>query len=144
MAKTQYDPTFSKIFTGLHRVMYKLSRGRIGGKIEGGHIVILGTTGRKTRRKRESPLIALEHPTGWVVTASNSGHDYAPGWYHNLMANPLAKLRLGKHVHNVEARVTEGEERDELWNKLVAIHPDYAAYEEVTDRKIPVLVLERR
>ena len=144
MARTKINPTLAKIFTGLHRAIYKLSGGRIGSKIEGGHIIILGTTGRRSGQNRESPVIAVEHATGWVITASNSGHDKPPAWYHNLMANPAGTVQLGSRTHNVNARLTDGEERSQLWGQLVAIYDDFAAYQDVTDREIPVLVLERR
>ena len=61
--------------THLHRAsreLYKLSGGRVGGKMQDGYIILLGTTGRKPGKARERPLIAGDHPNGWVVVASLS------------------------------------------------------------------------
>ena len=145
---TQVPKTAGKIFTGVHKALYRTSGGRVGGKLmiddkEKGQIVILTTTGRKSGRKRSTPLIAVDHPMGWVITASNSGHHHAPDWYHNLRAEPTATLQVGSESHTVRSREMNGEERDQLWNELVHAYNDYTTYQEVTEREIPVLVLER-
>jgi len=44
----------------------------------------------------------------------------------------------------VEAREAEGDEREQLWNQVVARQSDYAEYQTRTKRRIPVVVLERR
>lgn len=143
MAQTKMNKTATRFFTGLHGALYKLTRGKVGGKMSGGHIIVLGTTGRRSGKKRERPLIAMDHPDGWVVVASYSGHDEHPGWYHNLMAEPEATVQIGSDVHDVTARTTSGDERAELWEQMAKVYPDYEEYQKVTDREIPVLVLER-
>jgi deazaflavin-dependent oxidoreductase (nitroreductase family) len=40
-------------------------------------------------------------------------------------------------------RDAEGEERRRLWDLMCEVWPDYANYQERTDRDIPVVVLER-
>lgn len=144
MAQTKMNKTGAKIFTGLHGLVYRISNGKVGGKMAGGAIIVLGTTGRKSGKKRERPLIAGDHPDGWVVVASFSGHDEHPAWYHNLMSNPDATVQLGSDVHSVRARVSEGDEREKLWDEMASIYSDYDEYQAVTDREIPVLVLERQ
>lgn len=143
MAQTKVNKTGAKIFTGAHAKIYKLSGGRIGGKMAGGNIILLGTTGRKSGERRERPLIAGDHDDGWVVIASFSGHDSHPAWYLNLEANPEATVQLGTETHDVRARIAEGDERDALWRQMADIYSDYDEYQLVTDRDIPVLVLER-
>ncbi len=143
MAQTKVNKTVGKIFTGLHRSLYKLTGGKFGGKMAGGDIIVLGTTGAKTGKARETALIGGNHDSGWVVIASWSGHDEHPGWFHNLTANPDATVLLGKEKTNVRARVAEGAERDDLWAAMTEVYSDYDEYEKVTDRTIPVVVLER-
>lgn len=143
MAQTKINKTVGKVFTGLHRSLYKLSGGRIGGSMSGGDIIVLGTTGAKTGKARETALIGGHHDDGWIVIASWSGHDEHPGWFHNLQANPEATVLKGKEKTKVRARVAEGSERDELWARMAAVYSDYDAYQDVTDRTIPVVVLER-
>lgn len=143
MAQTKINKTVGKIFTGLHRRIYKLSGGRIGGSMQGGDIIVLGHKGAKSGKQRETPLIGGQHDDGWVVIASYSGHDEHPAWYHNLVANPDATVQLGKQTHRVRAREVEGDEREQLWNDMAQIYSDYDEYKSVTERHIPVLVLER-
>lgn len=137
------NKTGARVFTGLHGLVYKVTKGKVGGKMAGGNIIVLGTTGRRSGKRRERPLVAADHPDGWTIIASFSGHDEHPAWYHNLMADPSATVQLGADVHQVRARQTDGEERDRLWRQMADIYADYDEYQAVTDREIPVLVLER-
>jgi deazaflavin-dependent oxidoreductase (nitroreductase family) len=43
----------------------------------------------------------------------------------------------------MRARLVTGAERDEWWQRAVAAYPPYQAYQERTEREIPVFVLER-
>ncbi|MDH3679137.1 MAG: nitroreductase/quinone reductase family protein, partial [Acidimicrobiia bacterium] len=67
MAQTKMNKTGTRIFTGLHGAVYKLTKGRVGGKMSGGQILVLGTTGRNSGKKRERPLIGMDHPDGWEI-----------------------------------------------------------------------------
>lgn len=138
MAQTKINKKIARIFTSLHGKIYKLTGGQAGK-----NIIVLGTTGRKSGQRRERPLMAGDHPDGFVVVASFSGHDEHPAWYLNLMADPVATVQQGSTVHEVTARATSGEERQKLWDEMVAVYPDYTEYQAVTEREIPVLVLER-
>ena len=40
------------------------------------------------------------------------------------------------------ARVTEGDERAELWDQITSKYGNYADYQRKTDREIPVVMLE--
>ena len=42
------------------------------------------------------------------------------------------------------AREVEGEERERLWQVMLATWPNFARYEQRTDRMIPVFELTRR
>lgn len=143
MAQTKINPTIGKIFTGIHGKLYKLTGGRLGGKMQGGQIIMLSTTGRKSGKTREHPLIGGDHDDGWVVIASFSGHDFHPAWYLNLQADNNGVVQLGKEKHSVTSRETTGDERQTLWDQMSGLYGDYNEYQKVTDREIPVLVLER-
>jgi hypothetical protein len=43
----------------------------------------------------------------------------------------------------VRARDAEGEERERLWSLMAEIWPHYDEYAAKTERRIPVIVLER-
>jgi deazaflavin-dependent oxidoreductase (nitroreductase family) len=143
MAQTKMNKTLGSVFAALHKTSYKLTGGKIGGSMVGGSIIVLGTIGAKTGKARETPLIGGTHDDGWIVIASWSGHDLHPGWFHNLQVSPDATVQLGKQKTAVRARVAEGVERDELWARMVDVYAGYDEYEAVTDRTIPVVVLER-
>ena len=44
----------------------------------------------------------------------------------------------------VEARVAAESEREQLWPSLIVFNPPFERYQNMTDREIPVVVLERR
>lgn len=132
----------TKVFSGGHALLYKLSGGKLGSTMSGGTIALLTTKGRKSGADRTVPLIIVEHGSGWAVAASFSGHDVHPAWYLNMQTLPEADLTIAKTTHRVRPRELKGDERNEVWDRLTAVYPDYAEYQKVTDRLIPVLLLE--
>ncbi len=56
--------------------------------------------------------------------------------------HPRARLRIGHEVRDVRARGTDGDERETLWRLASAGYPGYELYRQMTDRRIPVVVLE--
>jgi deazaflavin-dependent oxidoreductase (nitroreductase family) len=79
-----------------------------------------------------------------AVFASNGGKDHHPHWYHNLLATPEGTIEIGTEARAVRARVSEAEEREEIWERQKRNRPQFAAYEAGTDRRIPVMILEPR
>jgi deazaflavin-dependent oxidoreductase (nitroreductase family) len=51
---------------------------------------------------------------------------------------------VGSEKISVRAREATDAERERLWPKAVATYGGYREYQERTDRKIPLVVLERR
>ncbi|HET7572103.1 MAG TPA: nitroreductase family deazaflavin-dependent oxidoreductase [Gaiellaceae bacterium] len=111
---------------------------------EGSQILILTTTGRKSGRAIDSPLIFGEDGDAYVVVASKGGAPQHPSWFLNLRANPEVEVQVKADRFPARARVAEGEERERLWQMMLGHWPHYAEYQEKTDRQIPVVVLERR
>ncbi|MGI9647100.1 MAG: nitroreductase family deazaflavin-dependent oxidoreductase [Acidimicrobiia bacterium] len=128
---------FQVMNTG-HARWYQATGGRFAGK----HLLLLTTTGRKTGRARTVPLRAVEDGDNLLVAGSVGGAPNHPGWYYNLVADPAVSVQVGKKVEGRTARVTEGEERDRLWQMFVDADKRFASYESKTDRVIPVVVLE--
>jgi len=79
---------------------------------------------------------------GYVVVTSNGGQDRHPGWYLNLVAEPRTRIRVSGRATATRARAAAGEERAQLWERVVAGSPGYGCYQEGTTREIPVVVLE--
>ena len=78
------------------------------------------------------------------MIASYLGEPKHPAWWLNLTANPEAEVLVRGETVLVRSREAEGEERTELWREVVARTPDYDEYRRRTQRRIPVIVLERR
>lgn len=78
----------------------------------------------------------------FAVFASAGGADKHPAWFHNIVANPQVSAEIGSETRQFHARVTEGAEREQIWEKQKQDHPAFADYEASTDRVIPVVVLE--
>ena len=78
----------------------------------------------------------------YALVASKGGSPSHPTWYHNLVAHPTVEIQDGAERRDYGVRVAEGEEREQWWARAVDVWPDYAAYQEKTDREIPVFIAE--
>ncbi|MDT0441448.1 nitroreductase family deazaflavin-dependent oxidoreductase [Streptomyces johnsoniae] len=105
-------------------------------------VVILTTLGAKSGKIRKSPLMRVEHDGAYAVVASLGGAPKHPVWYHNVVADPRVELQDGPVRQDMVAREVTGEEKAVWWDRAVEAFPDYADYQEKTDREIPVFVLE--
>ena len=105
-------------------------------------MVILHHTGAKSGQERQTPLVSRVDGDRVLIFASKAGAPDNPDWYHNLVANPRARIEIGTETRDVVARVAEGEERDRLWERQKQEMPGFAEYEAATSRQIPVVVLE--
>jgi deazaflavin-dependent oxidoreductase (nitroreductase family) len=124
--------------------IYRLSGGRLMNKVGRAPVLLLTSTGRRSGQSRTAPVCYLRDGGRVCVIGSNAGNKRAPAWSHNLKANPDAEIEIGRERTMVRARVTEGEERAELWRKMNAQFEGFDHYEERTSRDIAVFVLEPR
>jgi deazaflavin-dependent oxidoreductase (nitroreductase family) len=131
-----------RIFGSVHRRVYRLTGGKVGGQIGKLPVLLLRTIGRKSGRPRTQPLAYTHVGDGYAVIASKGGAAQHPLWYLNLRANPLAEVTVGRETRKVLAREAQGEERERLWRALANLYPGYDRYAQKTSRRIPVVVLE--
>jgi deazaflavin-dependent oxidoreductase (nitroreductase family) len=131
-----------RILGGMHKRVYRLTGGKVGGRIGKLPVLLLTTIGRKSGRPRTQPLAYTRVGDGYAVIASKGGAAQHPLWYLNLRANPLAEVTVGRDTRKVRARDAEGEERERLWCALADLYPGYDRYAQKTSRRIPVVVLE--
>ncbi len=131
--------------------VFKLTRGRIGSKWRIGAgfrkpvaTLLLEHVGRKSGTQFTTPLLYLKDGTDLVVVASQGGLPKNPQWYYNVMAAPDTRVWLKREIRDVRARVADPEERAALWPRLVELYADFATYQAITDREIPVVVLALR
>ena len=127
-----------------HTAIFRLTGGRIGGRMVGGPILLLHHVGAKSGKKRVSPLLYLADGDRMVIVGSKGGYTKHPGWFHNLKANPDTVVELPREGKvAVRARVAPPQEREELWPRVVELYKGYAAYQKSTSREIPLVLLER-
>lgn len=125
----------------VHGWIYRSSGGRFGHRTGGLTNLLLTTTGRKSGEPRTVTLTYMPDGDRYVLVASNGGQDRHPDWWLNLTKRPRARVQVGDRSFEVVAAAAQGAERDRLWSHLKTYNPPYAQYEQMTDRKIPVVVL---
>lgn len=133
--------SFFKVILSLFNRLYKMSNGKIMGRIAGLNILLLTTTGRKSGKQRTTPLGYFEHDDGYVITASNAGADKHPGWFLNLRDKPQVQIQIKDKEMRATAQVVEPGLRKELWARLVSLSPQYGGYATSTKRVIPMVLL---
>ena len=130
---------------GAHTVVYRATNGLVGHRFPGAPpMLLLEHVGAKSGTKRTSPLVYVRDGDDLVLVASKGGNPKHPAWFHNLRANPETTVQVGSERRPVRARVATGAERERLWPKAVEVWSGYEDYQRRTDRKIPMVILERR
>jgi F420H(2)-dependent quinone reductase len=127
--------------------IYERTGGREGNTLfdTGMPVIVVTTRGNKTGAIRKTPLMRVEHDGEYVLVGSQGGAPKDPVWVHNLRADPTAVVvQDGPEPWDAEVREVTGQERDEWWQRAVAVYPPYADYQAATDRQIPVFVARRR
>lgn len=127
----------------LHVGLYRLSNGRAGGSMRGASVLLLTTTGRRTGKRRTTPLLYMRDGDDLVIVASYGGNDRAPAWSVNLRHKPRATIRVKGDTDEVTARIASPEEKGRLWPALTKMFPSYDNYQKRTAREIPVIILQQ-
>ena len=105
----------------------------------------LTTTGRKSGRPRSVILGYLEDGPDLVGLAMNGWEDGHPAWWLNLQSTPDADVSLaGQSPRPVRAREAEGEERERLWQRWLAVDPNLDGLAALRSMETPVVVFESR
>jgi len=125
--------------SGMFIGMVRLLRGR--GPFKG--IALLTTVGATSGKKRTAPVGAFpDGPGRWLVVGSNLGGVRHPAWFFNLARHPdHAQIELAGRTTKVTPESLVGPERAEAWQRVITASPGFAAYEQKTDRLIPVVRL---
>lgn len=132
----------------LHDAIYKGTNGRIGHRIPGAPpSLLLHTTGAKTGKPRTTSLTYARDGDSYLIVASKGGDPRAPGWYHNLRADPKVEINVGTKRSGVTAKPVLPQDPDyaRLWQIVNKNNANrYEAYQKRTSRPIPVIVLTSR
>jgi deazaflavin-dependent oxidoreductase (nitroreductase family) len=129
--------------TTLPVAVYRLTRGRLLGRIGGRPVLLLETVGRRSGRRHTTPVQYVRDGESFVVVASNAGAPRPPSWLLNLRANERARVQVGSTRCEVIAREADGEERAALWRRLTVGNPALDDIARRAGRELPVVVLSR-
>jgi len=132
-------------FLRVHDKIYQATNGRIGHRLPGAPpSLLLHTVGAKTGQSRTTTLSYARDGDDYLVVASKGGDPKAPGWYHNLKANPEIEINVGPKRFAVTARPVLPDDPDyaRMWNIVNTNNANrYIEYQKKTSRPIPVVVL---
>ncbi|MBX3093327.1 MAG: nitroreductase family deazaflavin-dependent oxidoreductase [Cryobacterium sp.] len=124
--------------------LIEASGGAEGTELHGKPVIVLTSLGAKSGKLRKTALMRVEHEGRYAAIGSRGGSPTNPAWVANLRAHPLVELQDGPVTRDYTVTEASGELRDEWWQRAVEAFPNYADYQERTERLIPVFVLEPR
>jgi deazaflavin-dependent oxidoreductase (nitroreductase family) len=129
------------LLTRFNTVAYRLSGGKLGGKMQKLPVLLLDHVGRKSGQTRTAPVLYLADGEDLAIVASRGGSDAPPAWWLNLQANPRTAVQIGRERREVIARDASPEEKARLWPRLVEGYGHFEVYQQRTSREIPVVIL---
>lgn len=127
--------------------LYERTGGREGNTLRdtGIPVIIVTMKGKASGKVRKIALMRVEHGGEYALVASMGGAPTNPLWYGNLLANPDdVTVQDGPEPFPVTVREVFGDERQQWWDRSVAVFSNYAEYQAKTERVIPVLVASPR
>lgn len=132
-----------KVGTGIHRAIFRATKGRVAGRLIGMPVVELTTIGRKSGQARSTMLTAPILEDGRIVlVASFGGDEKHPAWYLNLQAHKDVRITAAGRTGAWVAHTADPAERATLWPQVTAEFGNYADYQKRTTREIPLVILE--
>ncbi|MCR9106223.1 MAG: nitroreductase family deazaflavin-dependent oxidoreductase [Gammaproteobacteria bacterium] len=131
-----------KTIPPLDKRLLKLTRGWVATGFQS--VVLLRTRGAKSGQLREIVTLCMPVGPDLILVGSNWGQDRDPAWVHNLRAHREAQVTFRGYQGPMIAREIKGRQRAEMWQRLVRYNPQYARYQEGTDRLLPVMLLQRQ
>lgn len=136
------SPFALRLISTVHTFLYRLTSGYIGHRLDGLDILLLSSRGRRSGKRYQTPMPYFQHPKGYLLIASNAGSVKNPGWLFNLQDQPNTSIQVGPQRLSVVASSLKNGDRDEWWDRLIAIQPRFKTYQDKTERRIPIILLE--
>lgn len=125
----------------LHVALYRKSSGKFAGRIANMPILVITTYGRVTGKPTSNAVVYIQDGQDYLVSATNGGNDWTPGWYRNLKACPQANIQIGDLVFDVQATILEGDERARRYEQFKAASANFIKYQQKASRLLPVIRL---
>jgi deazaflavin-dependent oxidoreductase (nitroreductase family) len=130
-----------RLFMAVQMLLYRLTDGKTGGTFRGFKVLLLTTTGKKSGKRRTTPLGYIQDGDRYVLMGSNGGMDRHPAWYHNLTANPQVEVQVLERHMKAVASLAQGEERARLWDDFMEQNKVFRDYPKQTKRELPLVIL---
>jgi deazaflavin-dependent oxidoreductase (nitroreductase family) len=125
--------------------LQRASRGRVTLlDVAGLPNLMLTVRGRKSGIERSTPLLCVPYGEEYLIAGSYFGGPKEPVWVANLEAAMEGTLRFDGRTSAFTARAIEGEERERAWEHMLRTWPNFARYEQRTERRIKVFALRPR
>ncbi len=117
MKSNAFDWSKMKNIQKIHRVLYAIGLG----PVIGGFIVLLTTTGRKSGKKRVTPLQYEKIGEDYYLGAARGLN---ADWVRNIQSNPKVELRVGaKHAQGTAKIVTDPSRFADFMEVRLERHP---------------------
>jgi deazaflavin-dependent oxidoreductase (nitroreductase family) len=124
------------VFARIDRAFFRLSRGRLVPTGTVSPVLLLTTVGRRSGRKRTTPVIYVDSGDGFIVSSEDWGNErHRSAWPLNLAANPEAEVQVGSQHHVCRARKLDEYEVERVWPQLVAAWPAHDTYRARSGRR---------
>ena len=135
-------PRFLPQIMWVDKLIQRLTRGRFTLlDLAGLPNVMLTVVGRKSGVPRSTPLLCVPYGREILIAGSGFGSEKEPLWVKNVEANPEVTVRYRRRTMPMVARRLQGDERAAAWPHMLETWPNFAKYEERTDRRIKVFLL---
>jgi len=131
----------AKALARTHVAAYRATRGSLGARWAGGDVALITTIGRRSGRRRTTPVVCLRDNDHLAIVASNGGSDHPPSWWLNLQHNPRAEVEIAGTRHIMRAHRPEPDIEASLAARFCRAFPRFEYYQRRTKRNIPVVVL---
>jgi deazaflavin-dependent oxidoreductase (nitroreductase family) len=141
-AKGPPSGVLGRAMMGVMRRIHRLTGSKVGGR----PLLYLSTVGAKSGERRAAVVMPFpEGDDAWLIVASRGGTADHPSWFYNLAAHPdQVEIETEGRKAAVTPQVLTGGERAAAWERITRERPNFAGYEEKTDREIPVIRLTAR
>jgi deazaflavin-dependent oxidoreductase (nitroreductase family) len=117
MSAVHFDWSKMKNIQKIHRVLYAIGLGPLVGRI----ILLLTTTGRKSGKKRVTPLQFEKIGEDYYVGAARG---LKADWVRNIQSNPQVEIRVGaKHFQGTAEVVTDPSKFADFMEVRLERHP---------------------
>lgn len=136
-------PRFLPQLTWIDRTLSRLTGGRVTlMRLAGLPSMVLTVVGRKSGTVRSTPVLCVPYERGYLVAGSNFGGPKPPVWVLNVRSAETVTINLSGHSLTAVPRELTGDEKAAAWAHMLKTWPNYAKYQERTERVIPVFLMQ--